>query len=187
MRGLWVDAYDETFEGQLQILSGLLRSPQTTDEQKKSLKAVIVGNEAYFRQEQTIPQLIRKIRKARATLGDISGLSHVKFSTADVPWIYYDMSLVNEVDFLIPNLHVFFANYSIEHAPFMFWRAFEAMEKNAMKEIVIGETGWPSGGHPWRPDRISIPSARNAAYFFNRLSIIDFQVTPGLCQVYLRS
>jgi exo-beta-1,3-glucanase (GH17 family) len=86
--GLWVNEYNATFSSQLDLLIKLLSAPTTTVPMLKSIDSIVVGNEAYFRKEQTIPELIVLINIVRRSLSKINNTDHIMLSTADVYLIY---------------------------------------------------------------------------------------------------
>jgi exo-beta-1,3-glucanase (GH17 family) len=73
-----------TFASQLDLLINLLTAKTTTVPMLKSIDSIIVGNEAYFRKEQTVPELIVLIKIVRRALAKINNTDHIMLSTADV-------------------------------------------------------------------------------------------------------
>jgi exo-beta-1,3-glucanase (GH17 family) len=73
--------------------------------------------------------------------------AHIGVTTSDVYWIYDYQPLVDAVDYILPNLHVFFDNTAIADAPAALWRLFDHYQDRVYpKKVIIGETGWPSAG-----------------------------------------
>jgi glucan 1,3-beta-glucosidase len=163
--GLWVDEYPATWSGQFGELKQLAKN--ATAEELSYLSAVVVGNEAIFRGEQNSSQIIEKIEEVRCFL-KASNLSHVQLTTSDIPQ-YYDENpdLFAAVDFALPNIHVFFDNFTVDVAPNMLFQKFDLLSSLTSKKIVIGETGWPSDGASWNGS-VSYPSPAAASFFLNR-------------------
>lgn len=165
--GLWVNENNKTFDRQLGNLMTVLSDRATTHSQKERLKAVVVGNEAIYRNEVTIPELATYIRTARSQLTAV-GLPDVLITTSDIPSSFENPLLVKEIDFLLPNLHVFFDGMDIAQAPGQLWSRFDHLQQMANgKQVVIGETGWPSAGNPWGNHSAGIPTEANAKYLLN--------------------
>ena len=100
--GLWVSKYDQGFEEQLGFLVSALK--QLSKKESKSLKGVIVGNEAIYRQDQTVDQIVLKIKRTKKILDEF-GLS-VQVSTSDVLQYYFEPSLLENIDFFIRILNL---------------------------------------------------------------------------------
>lgn len=165
--GLWVNEYSATFDGQLGNLMAVLADSATTALEKSMLKAVVVGNEALYRKEVSVAVLAAHIATARQQLAAV-GLPSVRITTSDIPSMFESTDLVAAVDFLLPNLHVFFEGIDIAETPAQLWARFEHLQHLANgKQVVIGETGWPSAGLPFSKDSRSLPSPANAQYLLN--------------------
>jgi exo-beta-1,3-glucanase (GH17 family) len=82
--GIWVNKYNATFSCQLDLLINLLTAKSTTVPMLKSIDSIVIGNEAYFRKEQTVQELIALIKIVRRALSKIKNTDHIMLSTADV-------------------------------------------------------------------------------------------------------
>ncbi|WP_191485193.1 beta (1-6) glucans synthase [Pseudomonas sp. FEN] len=123
------------------------------------VSAVIVGNEALLRKEVTGDQLVKLIHKVKA---------HVKqpVTYADV-WVFWleHPQVAPAVDFLTIHLLPYWEDdpSAIDHALEHVTQVREVFGKRfAPKDILIGETGWPSEG---RQRETALPSRVNEARF----------------------
>jgi exo-beta-1,3-glucanase (GH17 family) len=162
--GMWVDQWT-TFDFQLDLLKEVIK--ETTPKEQASLKSIVVGNESIFRGEQNSTTLAAKIQTVRTYLKSV-GLERVSLTTAEIKRDY-DQVLVDAVDYLLPNLHIFFDNYDVSIAPEWFFHKYFDMSGQTEKEVVIGEVGWPSGGDPFSFSPKSVPSVDNAKFVLNSL------------------
>ena len=106
------------------------------------VSSIVVGNETLYRSEQTIAQLIRKIRQVRratrqpVTTGEVWGV-----------WLEHP-ELVAEVDFIAAHILPYWEGVPAEQAVKQALRNYEVLRRAyPNKRIVIAEFGWPSAGH----------------------------------------
>lgn len=153
MLGIWISG-DATFDRQ-----ELERGIALANAHPRSVAAVIVGNEVLLRKEQTPEQLGKLIAEVNARV--------------DVPVTYADIwgfwknakGLADEVDFVTIHILPYWdeipvtVDTAMEHVRFVLSEVREAMPG---KELMIGETGWPSLGR----QRIGVePSLVNLTTF----------------------
>ena len=124
----------------------------------RSVKGLIIGNEVLLRKDLTEQELINRIKEVRKT-------TKIPITTAEVwsTWLEHPQ-LANEVDFLIVHIHPYWDGISIERAAVYVaatWQRLKEFFPN--KRIIIGETGWPSDG---KTVDSALPSKRNQAKFF---------------------
>lgn len=133
------------------------------------VKSLIIGNETLLTGTLDESQLIDYIRRVKQAI-PIS----VKVTTAE-PWSVWlkTPSLVNEVDYILIHVHPFWEAIPIEGAAsFVVERHDEVKKRFGDKEIVIGETGWPSGGTPEQalvPPNV-VPSEENQQRFLEEFT-----------------
>ncbi|KAJ2995013.1 hypothetical protein HDV02_001139 [Globomyces sp. JEL0801] len=169
--GLWVD-FDSwnSFGSQLDTFKKtLVNIAETNPAHLKALKSVVVGNEAIFRNEQTPESLAQKITIVRDLLKELN-LNDVQLTTAEITSAYENQKLIDAVDFLLPNIHVFFDGYTPIQAPGWFFAKYQRLSNlvaSQNKTVVVGEVGWPSAGEPFQQGSLSVPSIANAKFFLN--------------------
>lgn len=156
----------------LKIMSGAWVNGNQTDTQKEItalianananpdvVSSVIVGNETLLRKEITAPQLVELINQVK---------SHIKqpVTYADV-WEFWEQhpEIAPAVDFITIHLLPYWEDdpagidKAVKHVAQV---RQEFGEKFAPKDILIGETGWPSEG---RQRETALPSRVNEAKF----------------------
>lgn len=114
-------------------------------------KGIIVGNEILFRKDMTATELGSLITEVRTNL-TAKGID-LKLATSDLGDAWADAgTLVTDVDYIMSNVHPFFAGVQADVAAAWaveFWGKYDkplaAAAANAPKNI-ISETGWPSAG-----------------------------------------
>ena len=125
-----------------------------------SVRAVVVGNEALLRREITGPQLAEYIQQVKAALPG------VEVTYADV-WEFWlkHPEVAQATDFVMIHILPYWEDnpVAIDQAMAHIKKIREEIgEKIPGKEIVIGETGWPSQG---RMRKGALPSLENQARF----------------------
>ncbi len=127
------------------------------------VKRVIVGNEVLLRGDLEIDELIAYIRQVKAAVKQ-------PVSYADV-WSEYmkHPQLIKEVDFITIHILPYWEDepISVTNAPAHVERIYKQVQQEARKiagdkPILIGESGWPSGG---KQRGFSVPSVVNEARF----------------------
>jgi exo-beta-1,3-glucanase (GH17 family) len=129
-----------------------------------AVHAIVVGNEVLLRGDLSEDQLRSDIEQVRAKLGRA-----VPVTMADTydQWIKHP-SLAKEVDFITVHIYPFWQGVSIDSAIHSLDQAYTQVEKAFPgKQIVIGETGWPSAGPP---NGTAVPSAANQARYLREFT-----------------
>ncbi|KAJ2748494.1 glycoside hydrolase 3 protein, partial [Coemansia nantahalensis] len=151
--GLWVNKNDDVYEkdnAELIRLAGVF-------DFKKHVTAVIVGNEAIYRAEQTSAQIAAKVRSTRAALAQ-HGLGSIPVTTSET-WPSYDQTLIDAVDFVNMHAFPFWEGISIDSAQSkVFEHVYDLQRAAGNKTVAIGETGWPDAGGNYDA---AAPSAKN--------------------------
>lgn len=123
---------------------------------------LIVGNEVLLRGDISDAELLDYLK----TVKDATGLP---VSTAETYWNYLNYSgIANEVDFIFIHIHPYWDGISIEAAAqYVLDKYTEVKEAHPDKEVVIGETGWPTAG-----DTVgeAVPSEENQDRFLEEFT-----------------
>ncbi|KAJ2781501.1 glycoside hydrolase 3 protein [Coemansia javaensis] len=151
--GLWINKNDTVYESDR---DELLRLAGVFDF-KKHVTAVIVGNEAVYRKEQTQDQVAAKVRDTRAAL-DRAGLGSIPVTTSET-WPSYGPALIDAVDYVNMHAFPFWEGVSIDGAQAKaFEHIYDLQRAAGGKTVVVGETGWPDAGGDYDA---AVPSLAN--------------------------
>ncbi|KIW27693.1 uncharacterized protein PV07_07411 [Cladophialophora immunda] len=146
--GVWIDTNQTTTDRQLDQMYKILS--ETKD--LSVFKGVIVGNEALYRagvdkaqSEQELISILDGVRTKFKSLG-----YDLPIATSDLG-DNWNAQLVQAVDYVMSNIHPFFAGVTAEVAAswtWDFWQNHDAILTEGMPDVkqLISETGWPSGG-----------------------------------------
>jgi len=154
--GIWLGS-DTTANAQ-EIAAGLQLAAY------RAVNAVTVGNEAVLRRDISVDALRSTIRQVRARPGRT-----VPITTADIDttWLAHP-ELANDVDFITVNLYPFWGGVPIALAIQSLDAAYKRLQAAfPSKQIVIGETGWPSNGPP---HSAAVPGAANQSYYLREFT-----------------
>lgn len=159
----------------------LERAIATANAHPDVVRALIVGNEVLLRRERTEEEMRELIRAAKARV-------QVPVTYAEVWefWTRHD-SLAQEVDFVTVHILPFWEDepVDIEHALAHVGEIRSRVGKHfAGKDILIGETGWPSAGRQReesRPSRVNqaryirefVHQAHDQGWDYNLIEAID--------------
>lgn len=140
--GVWLDNNSTTsnrgLDAMYQIISQYGTSP---------FAGVIVGNEVLYRQDMTEVQLSDLLGNVRTNF--TSQKIDLDIATSDLG-DNWNVTLTENVDYVMSNIHPFFAGVTAEIAAgwtWEFWQEFDTiLTKGTTKHNVISETGWPSAG-----------------------------------------
>ncbi|KAJ1942790.1 glycoside hydrolase 3 protein [Linderina pennispora] len=151
--GLWINKNDTVYEtdrNELLRLAGVF-------DFKKHVTAVIVGNEAVYRKEQTSAQIADKVRDTKAALTKI-GLGSIPVTSSET-WPFYDKTLVDAVDYVNVHAFPFWEGTDIDGAQDkVFKHIYDIQAIAGKKKVVVGETGWPDNGGNYDA---AVPSLKN--------------------------
>lgn len=126
----------------------------------RNVVRAMVGNEAILRGEVTVEQMIGYLREVRKRIWR-------PLSTSE-PWHIWmaHPELAKEVDFIGAHILPYWEGIPIDQAVDYTFERYEALKKAFPdKPIVITESGWPSGGQPFRQ---SEPSRVNQAEYLRK-------------------
>ncbi|KAJ2556651.1 glycoside hydrolase 3 protein [Coemansia sp. RSA 1933] len=151
--GLWVSNVESVYDAdktELLRLAGIF-------DFKKQVSAVIVGNEAVYRGEQTQAQIAEKVGDIKQALAGI-GLSSIPVTTSET-WPSIDKTLVDAVDYVNMHAFPFWEGVPIEDAQdTMFKHIYDIQKLAGSKRVVVGETGWPSDGGNYEQAAPTLPN-----------------------------
>lgn len=124
----------------------------------------IVGSETILRRDLTPSQLIAYINQVK------TALPNIPVTTADVYQTFLaHPEIRNAVDIIVAHVYPYWEGVSIDCAAYFVNTKYESLAAVSQgKEIIIGETGWPSAGNSFGS---AVPSGTNASgYFINFVS-----------------
>jgi exo-beta-1,3-glucanase (GH17 family) len=125
----------------------------------RAVNAVIVGNEVLQRGYLSEKQLRSNIEQVHAKLGRAVPIT---VAETDTQWLQH-RDLAKEVNVITVHIYPFWQGISIDSAIQYLDHAYTRVKQTFPdKQIVIGETGWPSAGSPYGA---SVPSAVNQARY----------------------
>jgi exo-beta-1,3-glucanase (GH17 family) len=146
--GVWIDSNQTTSDRQMKQMYQILEDVSD----HSIFKGVIIGNEALYRagedkaqSQQELITLLQNARQEFTTRG-----YDLKIGTSDLG-DNWNSALVQVVDFVMSNIHPFFAGVSAEVAAgwtWDFWQSHDVALTAGQPNIqqIISETGWPSDG-----------------------------------------
>jgi len=166
MQGIWLSS--NRFKNLQQIAIAVRLAKQYPG----VITALIVGNEVLLRGEMTAADLAANIRSVKSAAGD------VPVTYADV-WEYWlkNREIYDAVDFVTIHILPYWEDMPVK-AKFAAAHVDDVRKRMAVsfpgKEILIGETGWPSEG---RMREGALPSRTNQAQVVSQ--ILDLAKTEG--------
>ncbi|KAI1100029.1 glycoside hydrolase family 17 protein [Jackrogersella minutella] len=140
--GVWQDGNDTTNDRQLSKMWNIL------DEYGADpFKGLIVGNEILFRKQMTATQLSNLLDSVRSNLTSHNWNLPVATSDLGDNW---DSQLAQISDYIMGNIHPFFAGVNAKEAASWTWSFWENKAQGFFKtdneKNVISEIGWPTKG-----------------------------------------
>lgn len=157
--GAWLDKDDETNVEQITALIELARTAE--------LESVIVGNEVLLRGDLSEDELINYIQWVKSEVD-------VPVTTAEVAHVLLNHPRVMDaVDYHMVHIYAFWDSIPIENAARYTADVYdEFLAQAGGKRVVIGETGWPSGGPA---NGGAIPSPENQRRFMREFLTVAQQ------------
>ncbi|ETN03579.1 hypothetical protein PPTG_15564 [Phytophthora nicotianae INRA-310] len=163
--GLWVTGDDAVFESEFEQLQTLIQQHSDLFTSGRIVD-IHVGSEAIYRKEITAATNIEYLQRVKALLTAYN--VDVLATIAEIGDVYLaHPELINAVDFVQANGFPFWERIAVENAVAYFESRMEPLYLQAIasdKKLVIGETGWASGG---LSPNASEASPSNAAHYFN--------------------
>ena len=141
--GVWQDGNATTNARQLSQMYDIFSKHGSA-----SFVGVIVGNEVLYRKDMTASQLGEVISGVKSNLTSMGISLPVASSDLGDDWT---AQLVSEVDYVMANIHPFFAGVTAETAAawtWDFWQSHDVSLTSSTPAVknIISETGWPSQG-----------------------------------------
>jgi exo-beta-1,3-glucanase (GH17 family) len=173
----------------LRVSAGAWLGPENTDEERAAnrreiesvialskrftLESVIIGNEVLLRHDLPAQRLAEHIRYVRSQVG-------VPVTTAEPAGVAMQPEhrvVIDAVDYLTAHIHPYWDGVDIDGAAWYVADVYHKVRSATGKKVVIGETGWPSGGPA---NGHAMPNVVNAGRFLAewaavaRLENIDY-------------
>jgi len=128
------------------------------------VKGLIVGNEVLLRGDLTEDELIEYIK-------EVKNNTNLPVTTAET-WNVWEShpGLVENVDFIVAHIFPYWEGKYINNSAEYVVERWEYLNETFGKDVIIGETGWPSGGYA---EGLAVPSEENQMLFlseFKRLT-----------------
>ncbi|KAH7009995.1 glycoside hydrolase superfamily [Ilyonectria destructans] len=140
--GVWQDGNETTNARQLEQMWDIL-----AEYGEDPFEGVIVANEILFREEMTIAQLGTILDDVRTNFSDKGYKLPVATSDLGDDWT---SALAADSDYIMANIHPFFAGVTAEEAAgwtYSFWENNnKQFWKSDKEKNIISETGWPTSG-----------------------------------------
>jgi exo-beta-1,3-glucanase (GH17 family) len=169
--GMWVAEEEYVFEDEKGTLFDLIQSGLIST---SNVLGITVGSESIYREEVTSEQIIDYMNQVRGILAD-GGLSDIPVSITEIAPSYSAYAdLRSAVDVVYTNIFPFWEGIPINGAiedllEDINW--VKNLPESQGKDLIIGETGWPSDGFI---EGVGVASPENQVKFF-----IDFYCEIG--------
>jgi exo-beta-1,3-glucanase (GH17 family) len=149
--GAWISADEAVNDSQLEELINRASIGE--------VDLAIVGSEVLLRGDLTEEKLLAYIERVKRALPDVP----VAYADVYSQWIAHP-GLVDAVDVVLANYYPYWEGIPIQSAirALHGWHAQVVSVANG-KQIIVGETGWPSDGNTVGR---AVPSAEDAAFYF---------------------
>ena len=153
--GAWISPYERENKKEIQSLI------QVANRNLSCVKGLIVGNEVLFRGDASEEELIEYIR-------EVKGNTTLPVGTAELWGTWFEHpQLAENVDFILVHIHPYWEGVHINEAANHTVKKWEELKAQyPEKEVIIGETGWPTQG-----DKIgeAVPSEENQRIFLSEI------------------
>ena len=156
--GAWISKNKKINEMEIQKLIWV------ANQNMSHVKGLIVGNEVLLRGDLTEDELIEYIK-------EVKNNTNLPVTTAET-WNVWESHprLVENVDFIVAHILPYWEGKHVNNSAEYVVERWEYLNETFGKEVVIGETGWPSGGDV---EGLAVPSEENQRLFlseFKRLA-----------------
>jgi len=148
-------------EDDLEINEREIRCAITVANQHSNVESVIVGNEVLLRGDLTEEELISYINRVKAEV-------NVPVTTAEI-WsrLRQHPAVIDAVDYLLVHIYswwdAWYSTTFTNSAQYVVDIYKDIQQRYPNKRVVIGETGWPSGG---QSRGLAVPSLENQCEFY---------------------
>ncbi len=128
-----------------------------------AVSTITVGNEVLLRGDLPESKLVAAIQTVRAAARKVGHPLLVTTADVDAVWLAHP-DLARYVDAITVHLYPFWQKIAIGDAIPALKKSYARIVSTFPgKKVIIGETGWPSGGPP---QGAAVPSAENQAQYF---------------------
>ncbi|KAG2181844.1 hypothetical protein INT44_008660 [Umbelopsis vinacea] len=157
--GVWIDGSEAGYQTEV---STLTKSLSSNSKAKGYVSGVIVGNEVLYDNRMSASALASKIDDVKSKVESYGLL----VGTAETPSTF-DPAIVSSSDFLVANIHPYFGKVSASSAGANLKAQFMSLKSKLNgKDVIIGETGWPTAGSA---NGQAVPSVQNLQSFVQQL------------------
>ena len=161
--GIWLDKNQDTNKKEVAAGEQLMSNP--------SVRAIIVGNEVLLRNdlsEEILRGYIRQVRSYAQQIGAKTGhVVPVSVAEGYGTWLAHP-ELADDVDFITVHIYPFWEGKAINQAvQYLAQKYKEVTDKFPHKQVVLGETGWPTAG-PKQGE--AIPNATNQTRYLKEFT-----------------
>jgi exo-beta-1,3-glucanase (GH17 family)/cellulose synthase/poly-beta-1,6-N-acetylglucosamine synthase-like glycosyltransferase len=171
--GAWIDKHADRNEREIEAAIELAK-------RHSNVKSVIVGNETIYRDDQTVPELIKKIQRVKRA-------TNVPVSTGEIYSVWLEHpELVSAVDYIAAHVLPYWEGFSekqtVDQAVVIYDKLREAYPG---KRIVIAEFGWPSAGYNYHnayPGRLEQAQVLRDFVSRARAYGIDYNIVEAIDQ-----
>jgi len=132
--GAWISKQNNSNDNEIQRLI------QVANQNLSCVKRLIVGNEVLLREDLSEDELIDYI-------WSVKNSTSLPVSTAEVwsVWLGHPQ-LADNVDFILAHIHPYWDGIAVEDAAGYVVDKWDELKTLYGKEVIIGETGWPTEG-----------------------------------------
>lgn len=161
--GLWVGPEKAVFDAERDKFKELIKNTKFIN--KNTVVSIHVGSEAIYRKDVTADTAISYFKEIKQICKNAK--LDVPVSIGDIGDTYLQyQKLFQVVDYVSANMFPFWEKVDAPKAAAYFYERYQKVEqvaKQYKKSVVIGETGWASGG---KHDGASVASPANSARYF---------------------
>jgi exo-beta-1,3-glucanase (GH17 family)/cellulose synthase/poly-beta-1,6-N-acetylglucosamine synthase-like glycosyltransferase len=171
--GAWIDKHADRNEREIEAAIDLAK-------RHSNVKSVIVGNETIYRDDQTVPELIKKIQRVKRA-------TNVPVSTGEIYSVWLEHpELVSAVDYIAAHVLPYWEGFSAKQTVDQAIVIYDELRKAYPgKRIVIAEFGWPSAGYNYHnayPGRLAQAQVLRDFVSRARAYGIDYNIVEAIDQ-----
>ncbi len=171
--GAWIDKHADRNEREIETAIELAK-------RHSNVKSVIVGNETIYRDDQSVPELIKKIQRVKRA-------TNVPVSTGEIYSVWLDHpELVSAVDYIAAHVLPYWEGFSEQQTVDQAIAIYDRLRKAYPgKRIVIAEFGWPSAGYNYHnayPGRLEQAQVLRDFVSRARAYGIDYNIVEAIDQ-----
>lgn len=135
----------------------------------ETIDSIIVSSEVLFRNTMTEEQIIKAITELRSKISP-----EIKLTVAEPSHIWFEHhGLADYVDYITIHYYAYWSGISIDNAAENTIDTYYAVRDTFKKDVIIGETGWPSDGLPISDDSSKIMREQAVPSIENQKKFVD--------------